>query len=278
MDAEFAGAVDAVLLSELLGVLQDDYEDHTDLHDNFQFIGSVAESCPPQNGIEESELHGEDSGLLEALCAPLSTFDDGFLVEELNIHELSGLEEFDDKSAPVEEVTSREVSSDDQQVGKARATRRTSKSAPRKYNSNKAREEQRRELLSLRSRAVEMEQELEGMKAAAACGRTTLQALENRRHRLAQLKLLKSSAGGKETEGHVRLAEVWRQMCLQQLSRRIKSEQENARLKEAVARRMQVTCGIQAVLQTPLTSTVRQLRVVVCVRKLMSCCRILPMS
>lgn len=244
---------DAEVLSELLATLPAANGDQTEPRASAELLDlSWASELPDCDG-KESEMLCNDAGLLDALCAPLMAFDDGFLVNEIDTRGFNGQDESGDAVPAVEEAVGRRLDS----PGRLIEDPTTSKSAPRRTNSNRARDEKRRELMSLRSQVTAMEEQIEGMKVAA-CRPPTLRDLENRMDKLAHVRLKGPSTEDKQEEQHVELVDVWRQMCLQQLSRRIRAERENARLKDAVARRAQVTTGIKALLQIPLGPNVRQ--------------------
>lgn len=258
MDARPAVNADAALFAELMeAVIASDHV-QPDHHASLDILGLPGAFKPPESDRDESDgLLCEDVEMFDELYAHVVALDDNLFAYELEgADKRSGLEEQEDKSVEGS------VGRSDGHLTRQGKRSRTGMAAPKKYNPNKAREEQRRELLSLRCQVSDMTVMIEKLKtaaAAAACGPPTLQVLKSRRHQLVHSQPSLKVANDK---GTLKLADIWRQMCLQQLSRRIKAEQENARLKGAVARGLQVTCGIQALLQTPFTSNVSQLRVV----------------
>ncbi|KAF4034247.1 hypothetical protein GN244_ATG13783 [Phytophthora infestans] len=137
------------------------------------------------------------------------------------------------------EVPATEISAE-RKVKKASKSKR-----PLNYNPNRAREHQRKELLYLREKVVEMEQELN--------------ALQSTR----RPKRFSDVEGNNEIdEGDVavsrgfKASEVWKEMASHQLEQRLKSERENRRLKAVLEG--QIKIGIFAELMAGVDDSYRE--------------------
>ncbi|KAK1944810.1 hypothetical protein P3T76_003343 [Phytophthora citrophthora] len=107
----------------------------------------------------------------------------------------------------------------------------------RKYNPNRAREQQRKELLNLREKVVEMEQELKLLQ-----GHKTVTQAEVNGNNL--------EAGEKVVLFH--RPAIWKEMANHQLEERLKSERENRRLKSLLERQIKIDTTLAKLLETKL--------------------------
>lgn len=118
------------------------------------------------------------------------------------------------------------------------------KKAPkvRNYNPNRAREEEKRELLYLRSKVVELEDRLEALQEAKRAKERVL-ALEN---------------GGPELRvtSSKRARNVWEEMASHQLEQRLQSERENRHLKAVLEAQIKIAKGLEKLLQSRATAKV----------------------
>ncbi|EGZ08857.1 hypothetical protein PHYSODRAFT_524263 [Phytophthora sojae] len=95
---------------------------------------------------------------------------------------------------------------------------------PLNYNPNRARDEQRKELLYLREKVVEMEQELKALQST-----------------------LSTSSG-------FRAPDVWKDMASHQLEQRLKSERENRRLKAVLEGQIKIGKSLAKLLEATSTT------------------------
>lgn len=189
----------------------------------------------PESSISsDGELLRADPTLLDALCAPAFALDGALASEDSAFEaETAARTQLRDGEA-ARELASREL---------APSLAATSKLAARRSDPNKARAEQRRELLSLRSQAEEMEKQLEEMRAR----QTTAMSAMVQKPPAPEVHAGDSENDKEETD--TKFTDVWRQVCLRQLERRLQAERENAMLRDAVLSRMRVTGAINAALQ-----------------------------
>lgn len=127
----------------------------------------------------------------------------------------------------------------------------------RRSNPNKAREEQRKELLALRVQAAEMEQQLSSLRSAGVGALTQQPAGQ-----MTSIRGAGPAARQPELQAasvHVDFAEVWRQTCLRQLERRLRAERENTKLKEQVSNQSRATNAVHKMLQGPAGANVSAL-------------------
>ncbi|KAF4138849.1 hypothetical protein GN958_ATG11968 [Phytophthora infestans] len=137
------------------------------------------------------------------------------------------------------EVPATEISAE-RKVKKASKSKR-----PLNYNPNRAREHQRKELLYLREKVVEMEQELN--------------ALQSTR----RPKRFSDVEGNNEIdEGDVAVSrgskapEVWKEMASHQLEQRLKSERENRRLKAVLEGQIKIGKSLAKLLEATSTTQI----------------------
>lgn len=127
---------------------------------------------------------------------------------------------------------------------------KTAASKPKKlltYNPNRAREQQRKELLYLREKVEEMEQELK--------------ALQGTRHpkTSAQLEAHESGErGGRELSAAqssgFQAPDVWKEMASHQLEQRLTSERENRRLKAVLEGQIKIGKSLAKLLEATSTT------------------------
>lgn len=226
-------------------------------------------------------LEGDTAELLDALYAPVLALDESLSLSDADGARLdpSGDAEgaADDRMRQLQSQsptphTSLIVSAAAAAAAAARPGRPKSrpsadkgkaKRRPRLSNPNKAREERRRELLYLRGQVAEMERQVSSLQATNALRASRPQdggaLLAQRREHIGHITSVRAGAdAGDQAADAVGLTEVWRQMCLRQLDRRIKAERENARLKRAVANQLKVSTAIQKLMQKPASINVRR--------------------
>lgn len=255
---------DAELFADLLASLQTDdapvCAESTVTAEASATSPSPSLDCAVPTAIDNGQgavelLDGDAAELLDALYEPVLALDDRLALDgEDLITGLDGGVEATDAGqsarAPVgncggsdEGVTPTAAASTAPTPSeKPKAKRRT-----RRTNPNKAREEQRRELLSLRTQVVEMERQVSTLQA-----RSSSQLVTTKPH---DSSVDTKQPGGSEDNERVwtgvGLTDVWRQTCLRQIERRVKAERENARLKRALASQLEMTSAIQTILQKP---------------------------
>ncbi|KUF89125.1 Cytochrome P450 86A2 [Phytophthora nicotianae] len=126
---------------------------------------------------------------------------------------------------------------------KTKARKVSKPKRPLNYNPNRAREQQRKELLYLREKVVEMEQELN--------------ALQSTR----RPKTLTEVEGDKQEDERENVAlagfnapEVWKEMASHQLEQRLKSERENRRLKAVLEGQIKIGKSLAKLLEATSTT------------------------
>ncbi|KAG3150202.1 hypothetical protein PC128_g23259 [Phytophthora cactorum] len=126
---------------------------------------------------------------------------------------------------------------------KSKATKGSKPKRPLNYNPNRAREQQRKELLYLREKVVEMEQELKALQGT-------------RRPKT----LTEVEGNNEEDEGEDALStgfkapEVWKDMASHQLEQRLKSERENRRLKAVLEGQIKIGKSLAKLLEATSTT------------------------
>ncbi|KAJ8575663.1 hypothetical protein ON010_g3547 [Phytophthora cinnamomi] len=116
---------------------------------------------------------------------------------------------------------------------------------PQSYNSNRARDQQRKELLYLREKVVEMEQELKVLQGTRRP--KTLNEREGDDD---------DEVGEVATSSGVRAPDVWKEMAGHQLEQRLKSERENRRLKAVLEGQIKIGKSLAKLLEATSTTEV----------------------
>jgi hypothetical protein len=215
-------------------------------------------------------LEGDTAELLDALYAPVLALDesmslsdaDGSRFDSSGDAEGAGSDRTRQSLSPTPHSSLiMSAAAAAAKLGKTKARTTADKSKPKRRprlsNPNKAREERRRELLYLRGQVAEMERQVSSLQATNALRASRPQdggtLLAQRREHIGHITTTVAVDQASDAMG---LTEVWRQMCLRQLDRRIKAERENARLKRAVANQLKVSTAIQKLMQKPATINV----------------------
>lgn len=147
--------------------------------------------------------------------------------------------------------------------GKRGGARKTEGRRQRQSNPNKAREERNLELIFLRGKVSEMEQQLATLRASRPPsdegGQPSPPTDQPRVRALPSDSLIgeEEVAESAEDASCLRLTDTWKQLCLRQLQRRIKAERENTRLKRALEGQLKVSNMIQRLLDRPAGINVR---------------------
>eukprot|EP00644_Phytophthora_capsici_P011449 jgi/Phyca11/570443/estExt2_Genewise1.C_PHYCAscaffold_370217 len=103
----------------------------------------------------------------------------------------------------------------------------------RNYNPNRAREQQRKELVYLREKVVEMEQELKALQTM------TTEGVNGNNPQREEVTLFQAPG-------------IWKEMATHQLDERLKSERENRRLKSLLGRQIKIDQTLAKLLETKL--------------------------
>lgn len=130
------------------------------------------------------------------------------------------------------------------------------------YNPNKARDERKLELIYLRKKVKEMEEQLETLQDTRD-PKSVSEAVNGVRRK----RLLGASTSSKPVLGVSTIAvppssgisdgtesslpSVWKELCLRQLQRRVKAERENSRLKRELESQIKVAKGMEKLLNRP---------------------------
>lgn len=184
----------------------------------------------------------EGAELLDALYAPLLALDGVFPAGEEPSEQISqsAATQCDEPDLPA----ASEVADRAKAASSASAAKRK---RPRRSNPNKAREEQRMEVVFLRRKVGEMEQQLELLRAKSLQGSPTLSSKDS----------LGDNSAIEPRRTSLKLTDAWKQLCLHQLKRRVRAERENQRLKRALASQLQLSTSIQRLLDRPAGLSVR---------------------
>lgn len=121
-----------------------------------------------------------------------------------------------------------------------------------KNHRNGAREERLRELRLLRSRVVELEQQLQALQI------THKNRQRRRVHHASSSRSADDKIEPRRRNALAEAAAVWRELAARQLEQRLASEGENRRLKVMVERQQKVTRALEKVLQSRATKEVRR--------------------
>lgn len=103
----------------------------------------------------------------------------------------------------------------------------------RNYNPNRAREQQRKELVYLREKVVEMEQELKALQTM------TTEGVNGNNPQREEVTLFQAPG-------------IWKEMATHQLDERLKSERENRRLKSLLGRQIKIDETLAKLQETKL--------------------------
>ncbi|KAE8985249.1 hypothetical protein PR003_g23052 [Phytophthora rubi] len=141
--------------------------------------------------------------------------------------------------APVSQSSSKKQSKRTKKSPKSTASK---PNRPLSYNPNRAREQQRKELLYLREKVVEMEQEL-----------TALQGTR-RPKTFSEVEGDEADAGGVTASSGFRAPDVWKEMASHQLEQRLKSERENRRLKAVLEGQIKIGKSLAKLLEATSTT------------------------
>lgn len=267
-------AIDSEVLSALMDSLQGDggaphglADASAALHASFTAGDALAAPLDAFPGAMQPLPHaaaapgGEDGQLmLSALYAPMLALDSCFpgfggqeaaLAGELEVVAGVGISggEVEAKAAGAKS-------------GKAKGAQHRKKGeAPkrqRQSNPNKAREERNLEIILLRGKVSEMEQQLATLKASKGPDGNDDEELDQ--DAKSEGSTTPSTALVAQESGEAtcqRLTDTWKQLCLRQLQRRIKAERENTRLKRALEGQLKVSSMIQRLLDRPAGVNVR---------------------
>ncbi|KAG7375121.1 hypothetical protein PHYPSEUDO_003653, partial [Phytophthora pseudosyringae] len=116
------------------------------------------------------------------------------------------------------------------------------------YNPNRAREQQRKELLYLREKVVEMEQELNALQGSRRPKSLTEVEMEGNKNQEEGREVVVSSG--------FKAPEVWKEMAGHQLEQRLKSERENRRLKAVLEGQIKIGKSLAKLLEATSTTQV----------------------
>ncbi|KAL3670829.1 hypothetical protein V7S43_004015 [Phytophthora oleae] len=147
------------------------------------------------------------------------------------------------ESEPVEAAPAAKISA----KKKAKENSEATTSKPTKslnYNPNRAREQQRKELLYLREKVVEMEQELKALQGT------------RRQKTLTNAGANENNPGGEEValSSEFQAPAIWKEMASHQLEQRLKSERENRRLKAVLEGQIKIGKSLAKLLEATSTT------------------------
>lgn len=143
------------------------------------------------------------------------------------------------------------------------------------YNPNRARDERRQELIYLRQKVREMEEQLAEVKASQPGGGSAAHRLGQKRPlpataepthdrstivRSACTGNVKGGAGNNTDATQYFVPKVWEDMCARQLEQRVKAERENIRLKLILEGQIKIAKSMEKLLKKRETLRVRALR------------------
>lgn len=220
---------------------------------------------PPLTFVMNLELEDEEQAALDAALSFLDEFEPlvaareeesfGSLGEFAKERDADGFDVVNGSDGAMEP----EAPATAADLGSKRSRKKYVRSKTSDFNPNRAREERKKELVYLRNKVVEMEQQLEELKqddgtrsSSTSSVKSTVRLLESRASQMVGTGLTR---GGRMRITH-RPQFVWEEIACRQFTERHKAELENVKLKMMLEGQIKVAKSLESVLKKRSTTQV----------------------